>query len=592
MAFASSARAQVTQRVNVSSEGQQANDVMAPYSYASAISADGRFVAFYSLASNLVPEDTNGVRDAFVRDRREGVTERVSVDSSGAQANGPCPLAWYHAVGISLSATGRFVVFESEATNLVPGDTNGKADIFVRDRESGTTERISVDSNGGQGDGDSYLASSNCISADGRYVVFVSFASNLVPGDGNRMWDVFVRDRRLQTTERVSVSSLGFEGDFGGGYEGASIPADGRYVAFASWSTNLVSGDTNGVSDIFVRDLRAGTTERASVTTGGSQVWDYSEFPSISADGRFVAFESYGWDWNDQVMVRDRLAGTTEMESVSPLGQPGNWDSYCPSISADGRYVAFVSISRNLVPRDPNGASDVFVRDRLMHSTENDSVDSYDAPGNLTSFVPSISSNGRFVVFISESSNLVPNDTNGFSDVFVRDRTHGEFPILCEPGITGVINCPCSNGPYWPNRGCDNSAATGGASLAVHGGEYLSSDSIEFATSDELPTALSLLLEGTRVDPSGSIYGQGVRCVGGTTTRLYTRAASNGSITVPDFAAGDPSVHERSAALGDPISAGTTRWYMVAYRDPVVLGGCPASSTFNSTQTRAITWSP
>jgi hypothetical protein len=163
---------------------------------------------------------------------------------------------------------------------------------------------------------------------------------------------------------------------------------------------------------------------------------------------------------------------------------------------------------------------------------------------------------------------------------------------LCGPGIGGVIACPCSNPPGGPGSGCDNSGATGGAVLAASGDTHLSSDSLVFTTSGEKPTATSILLQGSALDPSGVVYGQGVRCVAGTLHRLFTKHATAGSITVPEFGAGDPSVSARSAALGDVIQPSQSRLYLVFYRDPIVLGGCPASSTFNATQTGRIDWMP
>jgi hypothetical protein len=198
---AAPALAQVTQRVSVSNAGLQGNE----WSVGSAISADGRFVAFSSLADNLVPGDTNGVEDVFVRDRLSGTTERASVSSGGVeQLNGNS------SVGLAISSDGRFVAFTSPANNLVPGDTNLQPDVFVRDRTAGTTERVSVDSTGAQGNADCLLAA---MSADGRFVVFGSRSTNLVTGDANGHYDIFLRDRLTGTTERVSVASTGTEGN-------------------------------------------------------------------------------------------------------------------------------------------------------------------------------------------------------------------------------------------------------------------------------------------------------------------------------------------------------------------------------------------
>ncbi len=163
---------------------------------------------------------------------------------------------------------------------------------------------------------------------------------------------------------------------------------------------------------------------------------------------------------------------------------------------------------------------------------------------------------------------------------------------MCDPGTGVVVACPCSNPPAGPGQGCDNSAATGGAILSASGIAYLSIDSLVFTTSGEKPTATSVVLQGKALVSSGLVYGQGVRCVGGTLTRLFVKQAVAGSITAPDFGVGDPTVSARSATKGDVIQPGQSRYYLVYYRDPIVLGGCPASSTFNATQTGRVDWSP
>ncbi len=354
-ALAAPVAGQATERVSVDSSGAQGNSS----SEYPSISADGRYVAFESSASNLVIGDTNGYRDVFVRDHQSGTTERVSVSSGGVEGNGP-------SYNPSISAEGCFVAFWSYARDLVSGDTNGTGDVFVRDRQSDTTERVSVDSSEAQGNGQSQYPS---ISADGRFVAFESSASNLFSGDTNGNYDIFVRDRQSGTTERVSVNSLEVQAN-GDSYS-PSISADGRYVAFWSFATNLVIGDTNGIPDVFVRDRQSGTTELVSVDSGGAQGNSFSESPSISADGCYVAFWSsatnlIGGDTNlsREVFVRDRQSGTTERVSVDSLGAQGNNQSSDPSISADGRYVAFWSNATNLVSGDTNGTHDVFVRDR------------------------------------------------------------------------------------------------------------------------------------------------------------------------------------------------------------------------------------
>ena len=313
-----SARAfQETTRASVDSAGTEGNNS----SYDCGISSDGRFVAYWSDASNLVAGDTNNSEDVFVFDRATGSTERVSVDSSGNQVSaGGFVLSTQ-----PLSGDGRFVTFTSQAA-FDPGDTNGKRDIFVRDRVLGTTTRVSVDSAGNQGDGDS---DRGALSQDGGIVVFESASDNLVAGDTNGVSDLFVRDLVNGTTERVSVDSSGIESD--AWCTGPSISADGNLVAFCGAATNLVPGDTNLDWDVFVRDRAAGTTERVSVDSSGAQADQGSLYPAISADGRFVAFSSFATnlvagDYNNypDIFVHDRATGATTRVSVSSSGYEGN----------------------------------------------------------------------------------------------------------------------------------------------------------------------------------------------------------------------------------------------------------------------------
>jgi Tol biopolymer transport system component len=346
-----------TERVSVSSSGTQANS----RSMSPAISADGRYVAFESNASNLVAGDTNDRRDVFVRDRATGTTRRVSVSSSGTQANS-------RSMSPAISADGRYVAFNSDARNLVAGDTNRAQDVFVHNRSTGTTRRVSKSSSGTQAN---QRSSTGGISADGRYVAFESIARNLIAGDTNDRSDVFLRDRATGTTRRVSVSSSGTQAN-APSYSPA-ISADGRYVAFESWASNLVADGTSGDPEVFVRDRATRTTQRVSVSSAGTHSYDSGSYsPAISADGRYVAFESWAsnlvaGDTNDRsdVFVRDRATGTTQRVSVSSAGTQANQGSWDPAVSADGRYVAFGSYASNLVAGDTNDVGDVFLRGPL-----------------------------------------------------------------------------------------------------------------------------------------------------------------------------------------------------------------------------------
>jgi Tol biopolymer transport system component len=348
---------------SVSSSGQHGGDS----SFNPSISADGRFVAFESNAPNLVPHDTNRTSDIFLRDRTNATTTRVSIDSSGAQAND-----WSGYDRTAISADGRFVAFESNATNLVAGDTNGAVDIFVHDVTTGVTERVSVDSSGRQADGKSLRPA---LSADGRFVAFDSEATNLVAGDRNRATDLFVHDRLTGSTDRVSVDSAGAESD-GFSFAGA-LSADGSVVVFASGATDLVAGDANGCVDVFVHELASGATRRVSLGLRGTEA---------NGDSGFY----YG------------LTG--------------------PCLSADGRFVAFESHASNLVRDDSNGASDVFVFDQRSGVTRRASVDSDGVEADSDCDFPSLSSDGGLVVFEGTATNLVAGDGNGCYDVFLRER--------------------------------------------------------------------------------------------------------------------------------------------------------------------------
>jgi Tol biopolymer transport system component len=393
-----------TSRVSVSSTGVQGDSE----SLGTWISAGGRYVAFTSEASNLVPGDTNGWPDAFVRDRRTGTTTRITVSSTGAQANGGSFVT-------SMSPDGRYVAFQSDASNLVPGDTNG-GDAFMRDLRTGVTSRISLSNRGRQGnDGSSFPK----LSDNGRYVAFLSGAANLVPVDTNQLEDIFVRDRRAGTTSRVNISSRGAQAN---GYTNSlTMSGDGRYVTFFSAASNLVPGDTNGENDLFVHDRRTGITSRANVSTRGTQANDATHNGSISGNGRYIVFDSRASnlspaDTNDvfDVFLRDLRTGTTSRVDTSTPGRPSD-GAYYPAISADGRHIAFQ-------PSTGDG-NDVFVRDRRAGITRPVTVAIDGGRPNGQSYQMAINADGRCISFSSRASNLVPDDTNDTWDVFVHTPT-------------------------------------------------------------------------------------------------------------------------------------------------------------------------
>lgn len=415
-----------TTRLSVSSAGAQGNNV----SFEAWISADGRFVAFQSSATNLVAGDTNASADIFVRDLQTNTTERVSVGTGGLQGDSGSSAP-------SISTDGRFVAFASISSNFAAGDLNGVPDIFVRDRLTGATECVSVATGGTLGNGDSYYPS---ISADGRFVAFESYATNLVAGDTNAQPDIFLRDRLLGTTERISVSTTGIQGDW---YSTeAVVSADGRFVAFQTGATNLFGGDNNFRADILLRDRTLGTTTCVSNGSVGGFGSGGGVYPSISSDGRFIAYSSdapdlVGGDTNftSDVFVHDRLLGTTERVSVSSGGAQADAGSAYVAISADGRFVTFVSYASNLAIGDTNGTADVYWHDRSSGATERSSVSTAGVQNNSVHQYPTVSADGRRVVFESPAATLVAGDTNNAFDVFLRDR--GAQPVhYCTAGTT------------------------------------------------------------------------------------------------------------------------------------------------------------
>jgi hypothetical protein len=582
----SPAFAQTTEMASVATSGALGDN----WSHVGGISADGRFVAFKSYASNLVPGDTNGGWDVFVRDRVVGITMRASVDSNGIEGDD-----WSGTQGLALSADGRFVVFGSYATNLVPGDQNGTEDVFVHDLLTGATTRVSVDSSGAEGD-DYSLGGS--ISADGQWVAFVSAATNLVPGDTNGCYgceDVFVHDLLTGATTRASVASSGAEANAGSGH--AWITPDGRYVSFTSSADNLAEGDTNGVADAFVHDLLTGSTERVSVGAGGAQGNARSWNCGTSSDGRFALFYSDAsnlvpGDSNgmQDVFVHDRQTGVTTRVSVNSSGVQLNYQPDLEArISGDGRFIVFSSLATNVFPGNWYSYLHTFLHDRLNATTVQVDICWNNAMPNMgTTYGTEISADGQHVGFSSYGSDLVPGDTNGQVDAFVRDFLPASATAFCLGDGTGAP-CPCGNSGG-SLRGCQNSASTGGAVLLATGVTSLASDTLRIACHGERNTALSVFMQGdASIGPTS--YGDGLLCLGGTLKRLFVRNAGLGIVAVPQGS--DPTVSARSAALGDPIPTGATRYYQVYYRDPASTF-CPAplGSTFNVSNALSAVWDP
>ncbi|MCL4838573.1 MAG: PD40 domain-containing protein, partial [Thermoanaerobaculia bacterium] len=296
-----------------------------------------------------------GIRDVFVRDLATGQVSIASLTDGEAGANGASSAG-------ALSGDGRYVAFVSLAGNLVAGDTNGSQDVFLRDRVGLTTTLVSVATSGGPGSAGSY---GPAISADGRYVAFWSYAPNLVAGDTNGCGDVFVRDRQSGTTELVSISTAGLQGDESS-YD-PDISADGRYVAFRSEATNLVAGDTNTLQDLFVHDRVTHETTRVSVASGGGQVAGTFYPPTISADGRRIAFAALACDLapgpcqGRQIYLHDRQENLTIRVSAGLDGTADRGEAWDAALRADGERVVFSTEAANLAAGDANGLRDVYL---------------------------------------------------------------------------------------------------------------------------------------------------------------------------------------------------------------------------------------
>jgi Calx-beta domain/Domain of unknown function (DUF4214)/WD40-like Beta Propeller Repeat len=410
------------------------------------VSGDGSRVVFQSLATDLVAGliDANFSADLFVRTLGTNTTDAISVETSApATANNFSFLTTSSVTNRalrSLSADGRFEVFSSVATDLV-GTPAGGGGVFVRDRQTGTVTLVSINAAGTAGG--NATSDSPVISADGRFVVFRSFATDLVSTPTNSQGNIFVRDLVAGTTTLVSVNSAGSDG--GNGASGdADISADGRRIVFQSFATDLVGTPTGGVGNVFLRDLGAGTTTLISVNSSGSDGGNFfSGLPAISGDGTHVAFQSFATDLvagvadtngTGDLFVRT-VGGSTRLVSInSGHTATGNGRSDSQVLSADGKLIAFESDASNLVSGDTNFNSDVFVFDETANAGAGAitlvSVNGSGTVGNGSSGQPSISSDGNRIAFQSFASNLAAPDSNTTGDIFVRDRAAGTTTLV------------------------------------------------------------------------------------------------------------------------------------------------------------------
>lgn len=437
-------------RMSVATDGTQGNGI----SYFSSISGDGTYISYSSDASNLVVGDTNLLTDVYVRNRAACETARMSLATNGSEPNGNSSVS-------SISGTGGYIAFATQASNLlVTGDTNFVSDIYSRTRQSTQIQRISVNAASIEANNRSLTPD---FSDDGNWIAFESTANNLVSSDTNMVGDIFIRPRLSLAVERVSVATGGAQAN--GFSAEPAVSQTGRYVVFLSQAANLVPNDSNLGADVFVRDRQLGTTTRISVASDGTQANANSYgAPDISDDGRYIVFTSAATNLapNDNnavgdVFLRDQVAGTT----TRITNGTGGGASGVVSISGNGRWMVFESTAVNLVPNDSNGANDIFVYDRDTREIRRVSVAADGTQGNASSQLPAISRDGRFISFESYATNLVTGDTNNVGDVFVVNRvliTGGN--LLANPGFDNGLAA-------WklfaiPDSGITHNSAIGG----------------------------------------------------------------------------------------------------------------------------------
>lgn len=471
--------------------------------------------------------------------QRPSSTVEVTVSTDGAPGDGEpdgCSSSIACDAFVDITPDGRSIAFNTSFTNLVPDDTNDRMDVFVRDQEAGTTERVSVAWDGSQADGTSGEPS---ISDNGRYVTFTSNATNLVPG-GTIGEQIFVRDRLGATTFVASVSN---EGVVGTGTSGnAEISGNGRYVAF--WSSSF--GDPYTVirtrgGEVYVRDLLLGTTERVAKTDTGDEtegVETYRSDLAINADGRFVAWEARHHNitpgdinGNVDIFLRDRDLRTTERITVNDDGEGANWASYAPNLSADGRFVVFNSFGTNLVPADGNGrqtavfgggvGGDVFVRDRELGTTHRVNVSSTGAEDDQGGDFAAISADGRFIAFTSTGTTLVPGATDYRRRVYRHDRITGETTIASVPSVGGHTQTAFVGAPALSEDG----------GIAVYAGNSANSPFEVAAYATTLGGSLGVVSTSVLAVPEG-LQVSGTFVVSGAEAAAATDALGDGTAAV------------------------------------------------------------
>jgi len=421
---ASPALAQSTARISVGIGGAE----LRSGAVWAELSGNGRYAAFVSDDPNIVPGDTNGTADVFVRDLATGVVRRASTTAAGVEPNNAC-------FAPKLSDDGRYVAFSSWASNLAASDANGiDTDVFVKDMQTGALDHVSINNQGAGGNG---ISAYHDLSGDGRFVTFYSYSTNFVANDNNNQPDTFLFDRVSRRIQCLSVDPATGQTASGGQ---AAISFDGRIVAFET--VPQVVGRTGISSTVAVFDRRSGTMTPANLDAQGQILW--ADSPLVSADGSSVVFHSRfsfdaaDTDASEDAFLYDVTSRRIELVTPPPSSAPANADScYATSLSASGRHVSFVTRAA-YDAQDTNGVEDAFVYDRLLGTVERLSVGDNGQTGDDRSTVSILSGNGARTVFLSLATNLVSNDTNNAPDVFFRERCVAASTRLYGQGLAGA----------------------------------------------------------------------------------------------------------------------------------------------------------
>lgn len=577
------AGAQTTVLESVASDGTQGNSDSASPS----ITPDGRYVVFRSTASNLIA-GTGSTSNVFWHDRVTGETKLVSQSTGGLFGNNDSSVVLSSAV----SADGRYVVFSSRASNFAANDNNGKEDVFLRDMTLGTTTRVSLNTNGGDADNDS---TGPHISGNGQWILFTSYATNLVSTDTDGTADVFLYYVSIGTTSAVSPTT-GTPPANGQAF-GTDISFNGSFIVFYSLRSDIMPPgvDTNSAYDVFLVNTGV-SLSRVSVSTSGAQGNGGSVGGALSDNGRFVCFTSGAsnlvtGDMNgvDDIFVRDTANGTTLRVSVSTTGGEANGLSNgLPDISADGHAIAFASTATNLVLGDTNGLLDIFVHDIALGTTTRVNVSSGGVEAMGGDSGHGCLANTGVIAMESGATNLVAFDANGIlGDIFSRTGTLPAGSMFCagdgiDPAVTTA--CPCGNFGAL-GRGCANSVNSSGAVLMAQGNPSVTADTVTLFASGMPATVGCEFFQGDMLAASGIVFGDGVRCADGILIRLGAKTASGGAAAFGYLQSGDPAVSVKGM-----VPAGSQRWYQTFYRNASTTF-CPPE-TFNVTNGYSLAWGP